>query len=91
MDFLIWHLLRASAQRQPQKEALVHGAERLSYQEVARRVNGLATGLRSAGVLRGDRIGIYLEASVPQVISIFGVSRAEGVYVPSTPCCMRNR
>jgi acyl-CoA ligase (AMP-forming) (exosortase A-associated) len=82
MDFLIWHLLRASAQRQPEKEALVHGAERLSYREVARRVNGLATGLRSAGVQHGDRIGIYLEASVPQVISIFGVSRAEGVYVP---------
>ena len=31
---------------------------------------------------RGDRIGIYLEASVPQVISIFGVSQGEGVYVP---------
>jgi len=82
MDFLIWHLLRASVRRQPEKEALVHGAERLNYQEVARRVDGFATGLRTAGIQRGDRIGIYLEASVPQVISIFGVSRADGVYVP---------
>jgi len=31
---------------------------------------------------RGERIGIYLEASVAQVVSIFGVSQAEGVYVP---------
>lgn len=82
MDFLIWHLLRESTQRLPEKEALVHGAERLTYRDVARRVDGLATGLRNAGVQRGDRIGIYLEASVPQVISIFGISRAEGVYVP---------
>src|SRR5229473_3111967 len=82
MDFLIWHLLRESARRWPEKEALVHGEERLSYGEVARRVNGLAAGLREAGLRRGDRMGIYLEASVPQAISIFGISCSEAVYVP---------
>ena len=82
MDFLIWHLLRNSAQRAPEKEALVHGDERLTYGEVARRTSGLATALRAHGVRRGERVGIYLEASVPQVISIFGVSQSEGVYVP---------
>ncbi len=82
MDFLIWHLLRESVRRSPDKEALVHQAERLNYGEVARRTNGLAVGLRTAGLGRGDRMGIYLEASVPQVISIFGISRAEAVYVP---------
>lgn len=82
MDFLVWHLLRESVRRSPEKEALVHGEERLSYGEVARRVDGLASGLRTAGLRRGDRMGIFLEASVPQVISIFGVSRAEAAYVP---------
>jgi acyl-CoA ligase (AMP-forming) (exosortase A-associated) len=82
MDFLIWHLLRESVRRTPDKEALVHGDQRLSYREVGRRTAGLATSLRAAGLKRGDRIGIYLEASVPQVISIFGVSQGEGVYVP---------
>lgn len=82
MDFLIWHLLRESARRTPDKEALVHGDQRLSYGQVARQTAGLATGLHGAGMKRGDRIGIYLEASVPQVISIFGVSQGEGVYVP---------
>jgi acyl-CoA ligase (AMP-forming) (exosortase A-associated) len=82
MDFLIWHLLRESARRTPDKEALVHGDQRLSYGAVARRVAGLASSLRRAGMNRGDRVGIYLEASVPQVISIFGISQGEGVYVP---------
>ena len=45
-------------------------------------MSGLARGLRDAGLQRGDRIGIYLDASVPQTLSIFGVSRAGGVYVP---------
>jgi acyl-CoA ligase (AMP-forming) (exosortase A-associated) len=82
VDFLIHHMLRASARRAPDKEALVHGHQRLSYSQVARRVGGLANALRNAGVRRGDRVGIYLEASVPQVISIFGVSQAGGVFVP---------
>lgn len=82
MDYLIWHLLRESARRTPQKEGLVHRDQRLSYRDVARRSSGLAAGLRSNGIKRGERVGIYLDASVPQVISIFGVSQAEGVYVP---------
>jgi len=82
MDFLIWHLLRDSVRRTPDKEALVHGEQRLSYRDVARRTAGLATALRNFGVKRGDRIGIYLEASVQQVVAIFGVSQSEGVYVP---------
>jgi acyl-CoA ligase (AMP-forming) (exosortase A-associated) len=82
MDFLVHHMLRTSARRQPSKEALVHGSERLSYQETARRTAGLAAGLRARGLRRGDRVGIYLEPSVAQVVSIFGVSEAGGVYVP---------
>jgi acyl-CoA ligase (AMP-forming) (exosortase A-associated) len=82
MDFLIHHMLRTSAHHLADKEALVHGDQRLSYREVARRSNGLAKGLRRAGLVRGDRIGIYLEPSVAQVISIFGVSETGGVFVP---------
>jgi acyl-CoA ligase (AMP-forming) (exosortase A-associated) len=82
MDSLIHHLLHTSARRAPEKEALVHGLQRLSYGAVASKTAGLASGLRSAGLVRGDRIGIYLEASVQQVISIFGISEAGGVFVP---------
>jgi len=82
MDFLIWHLLRESARRLPDKEALVHGEERLTYREIAGRVERLAAGLQAAGLRRGDRIGIYLEPSVAQVLSIFAISRAGGVFVP---------
>jgi acyl-CoA ligase (AMP-forming) (exosortase A-associated) len=81
MDFLIHHMLRTSAQRHPETEALVHADERLSYADVERRVSGLAHGLRSAGLSRGDRIGIYLDPSVPQALSIFGISKAGGVFV----------
>jgi len=82
MENLVHHMLHLSAQRFPEKEALVHGAERLSYCEVRGRVQRLAGALRAAGVRRGDRVGIYLEPSVAQVVSIFAVSEAGGVFVP---------
>jgi acyl-CoA ligase (AMP-forming) (exosortase A-associated) len=82
MSYLTWHLLRDSARRVPEKEAVVYEDQRLSYRQLDRMVQGLATGLRRAGLQRGDRVGTYLEKSIPQVISIFGISQSEGVYVP---------
>lgn len=82
MDFLIHHMLRSSAARFPDKEALVHADRRLAYRDTWDRVDGLAEGLRRAGVQRSDRVGIYLDASIEQSLSIFGVSRAGGVFVP---------
>jgi acyl-CoA ligase (AMP-forming) (exosortase A-associated) len=82
MDFLIHHMLRGSAVRFPDKEALVHGDRRLSYTDVASHTAGIAHGLRAAGLEVGERVGIYLDHSIPQVLSIFGVSRAGGAFVP---------
>jgi len=82
MDFLIHHMLRSSAARFPEREALVRANERLSYADVWQRSSSLASGLRELGLQRGQRVGIYLEASIAQVISIFSVSMTGGVYVP---------
>jgi len=82
MEFLIHHTLQSSEHRFPDKEALIHGNERLSYRAVSEQVTRLAGGLKEAGAARGDRVGIYLDASVPQVLSIFAISQAGGVYVP---------
>lgn len=82
MDFLLHHMLRTSALQFPGKEALVHGERRLNYEEVSARVTALSSGLRRAGLRRGERVGIYLDAGIPQVLAIFGVSQAGGVFVP---------
>jgi acyl-CoA ligase (AMP-forming) (exosortase A-associated) len=82
MNYLFHHMLRASARRNPDKEALVHEGRRLSYRHVAQQAAGLACGLQQVGLQRGDRVGIFLDPSVPQVLSIFGISQAGGVFVP---------
>jgi acyl-CoA ligase (AMP-forming) (exosortase A-associated) len=75
-------MLRSSAQLHPQKEALVHGHQRLTYSEVDRTVTNLAAGLQTAGLKRGDKIGIWLEPSIAQALSIFAANRANAAFVP---------
>jgi acyl-CoA ligase (AMP-forming) (exosortase A-associated) len=82
MDFLVHHLLRASAARAPDKEALVHGDRRMTFAQAWRQAAGLARGLRAAGLGRSDRVGVQLAPSLPLAVSLFGVSRAAGVWVP---------
>src|SRR5262245_42315081 len=82
MDYLLDHMVRNSAERFPEKEALVHGGHRLTYAQVEKMVSALAHGLNSAGLERGDRVGILLDPSIQQVIAIFGALRAGAVFVP---------
>ena len=82
MNFLLHHTLRASAERFPNKTALVHESRRLTYHELQTRVQAFAGVLIEAGVCRGDRVGIFMEPCVEQVESIYAVSQAQGVFVP---------
>jgi acyl-CoA ligase (AMP-forming) (exosortase A-associated) len=82
MDYLIHHMLRRSAARFPGKEALVHASERLTYADTWQKVSSFASGLRSIGLQRGDRIAILLGPSIPQVLSTFAASAADAVFVP---------
>src|SRR5204863_4604397 len=50
MDFLIHHMLHSSAARYPDKDALIHESQRLSYSDVVRAVDGLAYSLTNLGV-----------------------------------------
>ena len=59
MDFLLHHMLRSSAARYPDKHALVHGTQRLTYREVERQVKALGR-----FVVEGDAL---VHVSVPNV------------------------
>jgi len=82
MDYLLPHMLRTSANRFPDKEALVHREQRLSYGQLDTMCTGLAAGLRQSGIERSDRVGIFLDQSITSTASIFGITRAGAAFVP---------
>jgi amino acid adenylation domain-containing protein len=78
---LVQDFLQNSADRLPEKIALICEDQRLTYAEIERMANRLANALRAQGVKRGDRVAIYLPNSVASVVSIFAALKAGGVFV----------
>lgn len=79
---LVHHLLERAAVEYPQKEALVHGDRRVSYEEMATYASNLAGNLLACGLERRDRVAIWLEKSVEEAVAFFGISAAGAVFVP---------
>lgn len=77
--------LETSAQRFPEKIALVVDTQRLTYRYLDEQANRLAHSLVALGVGRGDRVAICLDNSVEAVLAIFGTLKAGGVFVMVDP------
>ncbi|HEV2148641.1 MAG TPA: condensation domain-containing protein, partial [Longimicrobiaceae bacterium] len=84
-DGCVHERFAAQARRTPDAPAVAFGAERLTYAELDRRADGLARGLRCAGVGPETRVGIHLEPGTATVVAMLGVLKAGGAYVPLDP------
>ncbi|WP_322065102.1 acyl-CoA ligase (AMP-forming), exosortase A system-associated [Burkholderia ubonensis] len=78
-------LVQAAAKRTPDAEALVCGAARISYQDLALRAHGMGDALYALGFTAGARIAIYLDKRVETVVSMLGAAAAQCVFVPINP------
>ncbi|WP_034853965.1 condensation domain-containing protein, partial [Inquilinus limosus] len=84
-------LIGRQARATPQAEALVFGAERLSYAELDRRTNRLAQALAARGVGPDVLVGVAAERSVEMVLALLGIAKAGGAYLPLDPDHPRER
>jgi long-chain acyl-CoA synthetase len=82
---LLHETLLASTERVPEREAVVAGAERLTYAELLDRSLRLARGLQELGVGRGDRAAIYMDNSAGCTTAIYAALLAGGVFVVVNP------
>jgi len=82
MPSLIHHFLENSADRFPEKEAVVHGASRFTYLDVEKYSNSIANWLLAAGINKGDRIALLHRNSIGYIASYFGILKAGAVVVP---------
>ena len=78
---LVHQFLERSADRWPDKIALVCDGQRLTYRQIDAQANQLACALRERGVGRGERVVLYLPNSAELVVGIFAALKAGGVFV----------
>ena len=85
MAYVLQQLLTESATAYPDKTAVWARGASITYRELEERSNQLAHQLRKLGVGKGDRVGLFFPKSVESVVSMLGVLKAGGVYVPLDP------
>ncbi len=79
----LFYNLEVSARRRPDKAALVYYDTLISYAQVldeAQRVAGYLE--RRCGVVRGDRVLLFMQNSPQFVVGYYGILRANAVVVP---------
>lgn len=85
MEYLLNHLLSKSANKYPDQIAVIYQDKDITYKEIDELTDKLAVTLINSGIQKGDRVGIYINKSIPSIISIFGILKVGAVYVPLDP------
>lgn len=69
----------------PEAVALICQEQSLSYRELNERANQMAHHLRSLGVRSESLVAVCLERSAELIVSLLGVLKAGGAYIPLDP------
>jgi amino acid adenylation domain-containing protein len=77
--------LHDSAERLPDKVALVCGRRRVTYAELERQSNALAHALVKGGVERGDRVVVFADNTVEAAVAFWAVLKASAVVSVVSP------
>jgi long-chain acyl-CoA synthetase len=78
-------ILRSAARRFPLRTAMIFEGNRLTYRRLNRESSRFANLLRALGLQPGDRVLLLLPNLPQTVIAYFGVLKAAGVVVFTTP------
>jgi len=84
-------LVAAQAARTSESIAVEFEAESLTYRELERRSDLLASYLRSVGVGPDVMVGVFLDRSLDMMVGLLGILKAGGAYLPLDPSFPQDR
>jgi len=79
---IIPFILEKAVSLYPDKEAVVSGEKRFTYEQFADRTYRLANSLRSMNIFKGDRVAILHQNSHEYLESYFALAQLGGILVP---------
>ncbi|MCZ6872703.1 MAG: long-chain fatty acid--CoA ligase [bacterium] len=78
-------MLWETAQRFPERTAVIFQGQRISYRELDGLASGFANALANLGVRKGDRVALYMTNRPEYIISLYGIARLGAVFTPMNP------
>ena len=85
MSALLHRMVEEAASRRPEDPAVRCDGATLSYEQLARRANGLARILIETGLGRRDRVAVLLAKGLDVPVGFYGALAAGGTLVPIDP------
>ena len=82
---LVNNFLEESARRYPDKIALITPDGRYTYREIDEMANKITHSLLTEGLVKGERVAIFMDNSVEVVVSLFGVLKTGGIFLIVNP------
>jgi len=83
--YLVHHLVGDAARNHPDDVAVIDRDRSLTYGELDEVTNRIAQLLVQHGVVKGDRVGLYLDKSLESVMAVYGIMKTGACYVPLDP------
>ena len=87
----IHELFESQVKENPEKTAVTFENDHLTYQELNKRANRLASYLKSLGAGPETLVGVYVMPSIDMLVSVLGVLKAGSAYIPLDPTFPRDR
>lgn len=81
----VHELFARQAAQTPHAKAVRWATGCLSYSELERQSNRLASFLRDQGISSGEPVGLFLDRSVEAIVGMLAILKAGGVYLPLDP------
>ncbi len=85
LDLCLHELFEAQVRRTPDHIAVVYQETKLTYNELNERADEFAYTLRRNGVGIETLVGVMMERSLEMVVTLIGVLKAGGAYLPLDP------
>ncbi len=79
------YLLKETAHKYPEKDALIFRGQRISFRELHALSNSMANALAALGVSKGDKVALYTTNRPEYVISFYAVAKLGAVSTPMNP------
>lgn len=90
-ELCVHNKLENTAKLYPDKIAVISDTNQLTYSQLDKNANKLSHYLHESGINSEDFVVVYLNRSVELILSIFGILKAGGIYVPFTKDVPKNR
>ena len=85
MSSLLHELIFHTAERMPERVALVHQQASLTYAQLAAAVDGACAQFLELSLARRERVAVYLDKRLETVAAMFGAAAGGGAFVPVNP------